>query len=170
MNTTHIIRQYDSNLLYAYALVKDVTEEQMTVVPAKGLVNHPAWTLGHLVSGSAGLAEDFGSPFEMPEGWADLFLLKGPGDPRYPNPDKSLYPSKQELLDELTRQHNKVKNLLNNISEAALNENIKWRFSDQMPTLLDLVTFMCTTHEAMHLGQLAAWRRAMDLPLALATL
>ena len=53
------------------------------------------------------------------------------------------------------------------MDEIKLSENIKWRFSKYMPTALDLIVFMCINHEAMHLGQLAAWRRAMKLPSAL---
>jgi len=51
---------------------------------------------------------------------------------------------------------------LNDIEKNTLSEPIEWRFSSFMPTLLDLVTFMYINHESMHLGQLAAWRRAMD--------
>jgi hypothetical protein len=61
----------------------------MTIIPSNGLVNHPAFTLGHLISGSALLAEDLGAVFEMPDHWADLFLRKGPGDPRKPIPIKA---------------------------------------------------------------------------------
>ena len=98
-----IIHQYDFNLSYARKLVEDLTEDQMTVVPAGGLENHPAFTLGHLVSGSAMVAEDMGSVFEMPAGWSDLFLRKGPGDPTRPDPDKSKYPAKNILLEERKR-------------------------------------------------------------------
>jgi hypothetical protein len=170
MTIEYIIKQYHFNLEYARALVQDLTNDQMTVIPTNGLENHPAFTLGHLISGSALLAEDLGGEFEMPDKWADLFLRKGPGDPRKPDPDKSKYPSKHLLLRELEDQHNKVKNLLNNIDKKKLSENIKWRFSSYMPTLLDIIVFMCINHEAMHLGQLAAWRRAMGLNSALGTL
>ena len=165
-----IIKQYDFNLKYAQALVEDLSEDQMTILPAKGLENHPAWTLGHLVSGSAGLAVDLGDLFTMPDGWEEIFLRKGPGDPRKPDTDKSKYPTKQQLLSELEKQHNKVKKLLAACDSSSLDKRIKWRFNNHMPTLRDVVIFMCTTHEAMHLGQLAAWRRAMNLPSALATL
>ena len=170
MTIESIIKQYDFNLEYARALVQDLTNDQMTIIPTTGLENHPAFTLGHLVSGSALLAEDLGASFEMPEDWADLFLRKGPGDPRKPDPDKSKYPSKHLLLKELEDQHNKVINLLNNLDKRKLSESIKWRFCNYMPTLLDIVVFMCINHEAMHLGQLAAWRRAMGLNSALGTL
>lgn len=170
MTIESIIRQYDFNLSYAKALVEDLSESQMTTVPANGLENHPAFTLGHLISGSALIAEDMGAKFEMPDGWSELFLRKGPGDPRKPDPDKSKYPSKQMLLRELENQHEKVKVMLNKIQDNDLHQNIKWRFSKYMPTLSDLVIFMCINHEAMHLGQLAGWRRAMGLQSALATL
>ena len=165
-----IILQYDFNLQYSKALVQDLSETQMTLVPSSGLENHPAWTLGHLVSGSALLAEDLGAPFEMPYNWAELFLRKGPGDPRKPDPDISRYPSKKQLLTALEHQHTKVKNLLVKISDNDLNREIKWRFSQYMPTLGDLVMFLCISHETMHLGQIAAWRRAQGLPSALASL
>ncbi len=165
-----IINQYDFNLAYAKKLVEDLNDDQMTTIPSIGLVNHPAFTLGHLVSGSALLAEDMGAKFEMPDNWAELYLRRGPGDPRKPDIDKSKYPSKQLLLKELEHQHNKVKDLLKSVDENKLNENIKWRFDNFMPTLLDITTFMCINHEAMHLGQLAACRRAMNLPSALASL
>jgi hypothetical protein len=169
MTLESILRQYDFNLRYARALVFDLPEEQMTLVPSKGLDNHPAFTLGHLVSGSAGLAEDLGAPMDMPVGWKELFLRKGPGDPRRPDPDGAKYPSRDALLGELQRQHDRVKTLLAACSMDDLRQPVKWRFSDGMPTLGDLVAFMCITHESMHLGQLAAWRRAMQLPSALAT-
>ena len=163
-----IIKQYDFNLDYAKALVIDLSDDQMTTIPANGLDNHPAWTIGHLISGSADLACDLGAEFEMPDNWAELFVRKGPGDPRKPILDKSKYPSKHQLIVELENQHNKVKQLLQKIDTNGLTESVTWHFSNYMPTLSDLVTFMCINHESMHLGQLAAWRRAMGLESALA--
>ena len=104
----------------------------------------------------------------MPDNWAELFVREGPGDPRKPDLDKRKYPSKHLLINELENQHNKVKKLLTGIEKNRLSEVVTWRFSNFMPTLGDLVTFMCINHESMHLGQLAAWRRAMVLKSALA--
>ena len=168
--TESIIKQYDFNLEYAKALVKDLTEEQMVVVPSSGLDNHPAFTLGHLVSGSADLAHDLGENFELPDGWAKLFVRKGPGDPRRPDLDYKKYPTKSALISELENQHNKVKRLLRSMDEKRLKEPLTWRFANFMPTLGDVVVFMCVNHEAMHLGQLAAWRRAMGFESALASM
>jgi len=158
-----IINQYDFNLAYAKELVKDVSDIQLCFQPVKGLVNHPAFTLGHLVTGSALTAKYLGGEYEIPDDWETLFLRKGPGDPRYPETDASLYPKKMELISELEKQHNKVKTLLSKIDHSKLLADKKWRYSNMMPKLIDCINFMCITHEAMHLGQLAAWRRAMDL-------
>lgn len=163
----HIINQYDFNLAFAKQLVQDLSAEQMTVIPAKGLVSHPAFTLGHLVSGSAMTAEDIGGDFKMPDGWKELFLRKGPGDPTLPDEDATKYPGKKELLDELEHQHELVKHHMLLLTPEQLKKPVKWRFHQYMPTILDLLCFMCVNHEAMHLGQLSAWRRAMDLPSAL---
>ena len=167
MQIEFIIKQYDFNLEYAKVLVSDVSEELMTMKPAKGLDNHPAWTLGHLVSASADLASDLGANFDVPKGWAELFIRNGPGDPRKPARDSTKYPSKMEIITELESQHNKVKALLKTMDENKFKESLTWRFSNFMPTLGDVITFMCINHESMHLGQLAAWRRSIGLDSAL---
>lgn len=91
METTQLLKsillQYDFNFVYAAELVSDLNEKQMTSVPSSGLINHPAFTLGHLVSGSALMVEDLGGTFEMLPGWAELFLRQGPGDSRKPEED-----------------------------------------------------------------------------------
>jgi DinB superfamily len=162
-----IINQYDFNLAYAKELVRDVSDDLMCAQPAKGLVNHPAFTLGHLVTGSALTAKYLGSAFEIPDGWESLFLRRGPGDPRYPETDKDLFPNKTDLILELERQHKKVKTLLLKVDQATLLADKKWWYSNYMPKLIDCINFMCIIHEAMHLSQLAAWRRAMNLDSAL---
>jgi hypothetical protein len=151
-------------------LIQDVPNELMTHMPSSGLVNHPAFTIGHLVSASAMLVEDLGGEQELPVGWEALFVRKGPGDPRYPNPDREVYPQKEALIRELERQHNRVDKAMRTISDKQLNTAFEWRFKKQFPSLMDMLHFMCVNHEAMHLGQLAAWRRAMGLPSALAKL
>ena len=165
-----ISKQLDFNLAYARQLVSDLTESQMTTSPARGLENHPAFTLGHLVIASAMVCEDLGGDYQVPEAWSELFRRKGPGDPRLPNPDGTQYPSKANLLHALEQQHQQIKTLLANITEEKLSKPERWRFHNYLPTLLDATLFMCVNHEAMHLGQLAAWRRAMALPSALAQL
>lgn len=48
-----IINAYRFNLKYAHELVLDVDENLMTKPGGPGLENHPAFTLGHLVTAAA---------------------------------------------------------------------------------------------------------------------
>ena len=165
-----LINSYNFNLQYANKLVADVEENLMTRSPAKGLENHPAFTLGHLTSAAALTSKYLGGPYNFDPEWENLFRRKGPGDPRTPDTNIDLYPTKNLLLDELKRQHRLVEQLISALDENRFNEPAIWRFNEYMPTLGHLLHFMCITHESMHLGQLAAWRRAMGLPSALAQL
>lgn len=165
-----ILKQYHFNLKFAEQLVNDIPPDLMSKHAGNGLENHPSFTLGHLATASAMTAEDLGSSYEVPHGWKKLFQREGPGDPRLPDPDSAVYPSKKMLLDELKKQHEKVIDALNHADDEFLLNSCKWRFDTFFPTILDLATFMCISHESMHLSQLSAWRRAMGFPSALATL
>lgn len=165
-----ILNAYDFNLKYAKQLVKDVDESMMTHTPCNGLENHPAFSLGHLVTAAALTSKYLDGPYELDSKWETLFRRKGPGDPRKPSMDVTNYPSKKELLNALSTQHNLVESLITNLDNDRFNEATKWRFQTYMPTLGDLLFFMCVSHESMHLAQVAAWRRAMNLPSALAEL
>jgi hypothetical protein len=165
-----LINSYEFNLKYAFELVRDLDDSQMTHSPCKGFENHPSFTLGHLVTAAALTAKYLGGPFKLEPNWEDLFRRKGPGDPRLPESNAADYPKKDELLAELSNQHQMVEFLIVDLDEKRFKEPAHWRFSDHMPTLGDLLFFICISHENMHLGQLAAWRRAMELPSALAKL
>jgi len=165
-----VLKHYYFNLKFAEKSVEDVPQELMSKGAGDGLENHPSFTIGHLVTASAMTVEDLGGVYEVPEGWKNLFQRKGPGDPRRPDPDSSLYPSKEELMTELKKQHAKVTDTFQKAGKDILLNSCKWRFEKFFPTTLDLVTFMCIGHENMHLSQLSAWRRAMKFPSALAIL
>lgn len=162
-----ILKSYAFNLKYAEKLVEVIPEDLMTNVPSKGFENHAAFTLGHLISASALTSKYLDGPYEMKPAWENLFKRKGPGDPTLPNTDSELYPKKEELLMELTKQHKIVETIIKNLDEIKFSEQCNWRFKTYFPTIGDLLYFMCITHESMHLGQLAGWRRALDYTSAL---
>jgi hypothetical protein len=164
------LRLYAWNLRYAEALATDVPAELWAASGGPGLENHPAWTLGHLVTGSDSLAEDLGLPRDVPDGWNDLFLRRGPSDLRRPPSGDGIYPGPDELLAELRRQHERVAGAWRAASDAALRAPLEWRFDGDLPTLADAALFLAIAHETMHLGQLACWRRHHGLPSALAAM
>jgi len=171
-----ILRLFAWNLQYARALVEGLTASQCTETGGPGLENHPAWTIGHLVTGADILAEDLGLERDLPGGWRELFERRGPGDPRLPAADPASYPLMADLLHELERQHLRVERVWREKLEAReedspnLADPLTWRYSGALPTLADAALFLAISHEAMHLGQLSAWRRAKGLSSALASL
>lgn len=153
---------------YAQALVADVSDAQMALCPGPGHENHPAWTLGHLVTASDIIGQDVGLASELPPGWGELFLRLGPSDRRLPIADGG-YPEKARLLEELRRQNDRVIARVASLDPswlAACGE--EWRLSRFFPGRYDTLLFMAACHASLHLGQLAAWRRAMGLPAAMA--
>lgn len=154
----HVVFTYGFNLNTAKRLVGDLTAEQMCQ-QASGVVNHPAWSLGHLAGASAMLLKTLGHDATLPEGWDDVFKTGG-----IPSGDASIFPSKDELIAALESLHERVAAAVETVAPATLaaphpHEGMRKYF----PTVGDMVVFLMTSHEMDHLGQLAAWRRAMGL-------
>ncbi len=157
----HLLFGFRFNLGHAETLVKDLTDEQMVQQP-HGVVNHPAWTLGHLASAANMVAKQFGKESTFPTDWEDKFKTGG-----VPSNDASTFPSKDRLLAELTTQHERAADAVANTDAAVFaqefpDENTRKYF----PTLGDFAAYLMGGHEGNHLGQIAAWRRAMGLPAA----
>ena len=158
----YLIFTYRFNLDRARTLVRDLSDEE-TVRQPHGVVNHPAWTLGHLAQASNQLAIGLGLESTFPAEWKEAFRTGGT-----PSGDASRFPPKAALLAELAAQHERVARALEGAEPAALdaalarahpNEGTRQRF----PTVGDYAVFLITSHEGSHLGQIAAWRRAMGL-------
>lgn len=155
----HILHIHSLNLGFATRLVKDLSHEQMCAQP-HGVVNHPAWSLGHLAVAADAAGTTLGLSSALPAGWAETFKTGG-----IPSADKNAFPGKDEILRVLAEQHARNAEALTNADPAALaaphpNEKRRAHF----PTVGDFAIFLMTAHEMDHLGQIAAWRRAMGLP------
>ena len=91
---THMLHAYDLQLNNAKRQVGDIPDALMCTQPA-GLVNHPTWSLGHLIMSAHGVGELIGIEPDAPEGWAELFKTGGT-----PSSDPTGQPTKAELLAE----------------------------------------------------------------------
>jgi hypothetical protein len=91
------------------------------------------------------------------EAWMETF---GPGS--MPVGDRSKYPSKDQLLSTMRTTHKRAIELLTEASPAQLNLSNETRFFPaEFPTVGALIAHLMTTHAALHLGQLSAWRRSL---------
>lgn len=154
----HVTHLYELNLRFARSLVSDLTPEQMVAQP-HGVINHPAWTLGHLTMAADSLAAYLGLARQAPAGWDETFATGGT-----PAGELAVYPSKEELLAALTAQHERNTAAARDVDPALFSHpHPDERRRKRFPTIGDIAVFLMTSHEMDHLGQLAAWRRAMRL-------
>jgi hypothetical protein len=153
----HVLHIYSMNLGYAGRLVKDLSDEQMCAQP-HGVVNHPAWSLGHLAVAADAAGVSLGLSSELPSGWAETFKTGGT-----PSADKSVFPKKDEILRVLEAQHARVAHALSTADPGVLAAPAHEKRRAHFPTVGDFAIFLMTAHEMDHLGQIAAWRRAMAL-------
>jgi uncharacterized damage-inducible protein DinB len=158
----HVLHTFGLNLMVAELLYKDLSAEQMTQQP-HGLINHPAWNLGHLASATHEVCKLVGIESSLPDGWTESF---GAGKP--PDPDASKNPSKEELLTEFRACHERVSQAFPKIDPDTMVETHPDEGTRKyFPTIGDHLIYMMTAHEMDHLGQVAAWRRAMGLKPAM---
>ena len=155
-NMDYTLTAFRFTLAYAEKLVADLDDDQLAVLPHGGM-NHPAWILGHVALGSDFVASLLGKDLLTDEAWMKTF---GPGS--VPVEDRSVYPSKAELVDTMRKTHARAIQLLEVATDEELSApNQTPFFPEQFPTVGDLATHLVTTHAAMHLGQLSAWRRCV---------
>jgi uncharacterized damage-inducible protein DinB len=152
-----ILDTFDVSLEFVRAAVADLSEAQMVEQPA-GAPNHAMWTLGHLAYSCQGIAEELGVAPWLPEEWESLF-----GFGSVPLEDSGRYPSKHEMLTLLTGSAERLADAMRAMSGADLARHLP---DDTFPTMKHLLMQVVVAHTAYHTGQLAAWRRAVDLPSA----
>ena len=156
----HLLFVYGMNLKRAERLVDDLTDEQMVAQPS-GVINHPAWTLGHLGATSDALAGMLGLPSTFPDAWREACRMGS-----IPSGEAADYPGKAELLEQLRAQHQRVAEAVAAVDDERLQQPTPPRLRERFPTIGDFATALMTMHEGHHLGQLAAWRRALGLGAA----
>ena len=156
-----ILNSYGMCLMLLRRAVEDVDEAQMVAQP-HGVVNHPAWTLGHLIFSAQAIGGEMGVAPWLGDGWGKPF-----GTGSTPQSDPSLYPSKEELLAALADAQRRLAERLKEIGEEGLSEPMPdVRYREVFPTLGHAVLHILTVHASLHVGQLQAWRRAMGLARA----
>ncbi len=153
-----VLQNHTFNLNFLKMLVADIPDDQMCDQPA-GVVNHPAWSMGHLCSAAQFGVMLTGGELSLPDGWPEQF-----GRVSTPTSDGTDYPTKSELLAEFERCHEQLTAAVAAADETTLAQQTPDPdFREIVPTVSDALVFLLVNHTALHLGQIITWRRAKGL-------
>ncbi|MEC9373808.1 MAG: DinB family protein [Planctomycetota bacterium] len=155
-----IAAQWRETADYARRLVADLRDEEMVSQPVAGVrMNHPAWILSHLSAYGPVLA-----------GCLRGEAVEDPIDHRFgrnsaPVDDAAAYLPKQRLIDHFVEVYDDATEAL----RAAPAERLAAatpieRWIPRFPRVGDMPVQFLIRHNATHLGQLSAWRRAGGRP------
>lgn len=150
---------------YADSLAKDIPAEKFAFKPHP-TINHPAWCFGHLslypdrtlgpLLGRSDLAR-------LNERFTKLFE---PGSKCEDN--ASIYPPRDEIMDELRGRHAVMIEYLEKVDDEVLQrETTHERYKARFPLIGHALHFLFANHIMMHLGQVSSWRRCVGLPSAM---
>ena len=162
----HARRCYEVHTAYGEKLAADLHDNLFAEQPLPGM-NPPVWILGHVaVVGNFALSLLAGlglnaPPVELP-GWRENF---GIGSEPLVYADGFVPPSGEELRAAVRLTHDQFHALTAEVTPEMLTKRpASDRLTDRFPTYGDRLTHLLTTHDAVHWGQLSAWRRAAGLP------
>lgn len=150
---------------FAYCLdylrdqVKDIADTDMVAQP-NGIMNHPAWVIGHLTHACQLLGGAIGLPPWLPSDWASRF-----GTGSVPVADAARYGPKATALAMLADAQSRITEAVVKLTDAQIDAP----FPDEsyrhvFPTIRHALTQVLVGHTANHIGQVSVWRRAMGLP------
>lgn len=150
---------------FAYALdylreqVADVPDADMTAHP-KGIMNHPAWVIGHLSFTCQMLGGAIGMDPWLPADFATRF-----GTGSVPCAEVSVYPTKANALATLANAQARITRAVEQLTEAQLDMPFpEPSLLDVFPSIRHALTQVLVGHTSLHLGQVSVWRKAMGLP------
>lgn len=151
-----LLRTWQSQREYAQRLTDPIPARDMLRQPIAGVrMNHAAWTFSHLgVYPPVLAAMILGQPFTDP-------LTSAYGRDSAPTDTPGDYLPKADLMGAFFKGHDALGDALRAGGESALLRPIPLaRWEPRFPRILDAAIHLMTNHEAGHLGQVSAWRRA----------
>lgn len=157
---------------YAERLVKDIPAESFARLAAPGgrqvQANHPAFTFGHLSLYPVKVSQLLGGEMTRTQPPANYEPLFSKGHDCLDDPNGTVYPPADELLDFFRSSYQGAIDTVRGASdEALLAENpVDSPMRQFIPTLGGMLNYYLTSHLMTHLGQLSTWRRMQGLPPA----
>ena len=154
-----VLHSFAYCLEYLREQVADVAAPDMVAQP-NGIMNHPAWVIGHLTHACQLLGVVIGLSPWLPNDWAKRF-----GTGSVPVADASLYETKKSLLAILGDARVRITKAVEGLDDSRLDEPFPDEsYRDVFPTISHALTQVLVGHTANHIGQLSVWRTAMGLP------
>ncbi|MBZ0255084.1 DinB family protein, partial [bacterium] len=121
-------------------MVEDVQEDQMTAQPAH-VINHPAWTLGHLTVSCQMICEDLNISPWLPDEWFEMFMKQ----PAIADP--SAYPAKEHIIAVLEdARHRLIEHVKNHTDESLTAPFPQVLCSEMFPTLGHALNYGMNVH------------------------
>jgi hypothetical protein len=149
---------FAQTLQQAENAVANISNDRLAEQP-HGVLNHPAWTLGHLVFAGEFIVSLLGG--ESAAGNQRQVELYGPGSK--PQPDRALYAGKEELLAQLRACHERVIPIVNERLVSHYNNESPEFLRSFAPTVGPMIVYLLAAHESYHVAQLTPWRQAAGL-------
>lgn len=128
--------------------------------------NHPAFVYGHLALYPAKVLDMLGlerSHLTAPAGFEELFK---DGTVCHDDAKGTIYPAMETITSNYFRCVDGALEAIAKLDDSAFPKEIPApfeRFRDRFPSVGSVVMFMMNNHQAMHFGQISAWRRCMGL-------
>ena len=159
MTMKPVLHSFAYGLDFLREQVADVDEADMIAQP-NGIVNHPAWTIGHITAATHLLARTIGVQKWLPTEWVQHYRTGS-----IPVADANPYDSKNELLSKLREAQSKISHAIEQMNDSQLDVPFPAEsYRDVFPTIRHALTQVLIGHTAFHVGQLSLWRKAMGLP------
>ena len=150
----------EANRFLANAYLADIPEDKWTFQPP-GLPMHPASITGHILACNEFTRRHLGGKPAIPDAWLELF-----GNGADASAEPAAYPGKAETLALLAKQRDALLHELSSLTQEQLLKPVDHEMlKDFFPNIGSWLVTALTSHEAVHLGQLSAWRRAAGLSL-----
>jgi hypothetical protein len=154
-----VVHSFSYCLDYLRDQVKDVADPDMVAQP-NGIMNHPAWVIGHLTHACQLLGGAIGLSPWLPQNWGERY-----GTGSMPVADAARYGSKASALETLGDAQSRIIAAVAELTDAQLDAPFPVEsYRHVFPTIRHALTQVLVGHTANHVGQVSVWRRAMGLP------
>lgn len=151
-----VLNSYSLTLNYLRRLIDGVPDDALASQPA-GIVNHPLWTIGHLVFSAQSIGSEIGLKAWLADDWTQRY-----GTGSVPVAERREYPSKDSLLAQLADAERRLRERLHALGDEAMQQPLPdVRYRELFPTIGHAIAHILPAHTAAHIGQIILWHKAM---------